>query len=109
MSDESFVWDGSHEGLLRLIAFHDEFPEAPCYCGKCGTQLTIAMSYEEANRHQMHTGIICPKDPRHVGGMMELSPRINLDDVVRIAAERRGKNVTPGVVDDDSRGTAPQR
>jgi hypothetical protein len=90
MSDDSFVWDGSDEGLLRLVAFHEAFPEAPCYCGKCGALLIVALSYEEANKLRMHTGIRCSKNPRHVGGMMEIGPRINLNEVVRIAAEKRG-------------------
>jgi hypothetical protein len=65
------VFDNSHESLVALF---EEHPKGVVFtCPKCGVDLQVALSKEEALEKKVHPGVYCPIDPSHVWRMFNLS------------------------------------
>ena len=46
-------------------------------CPKCGAELIVALSVEEAKRLKTNPGMRCPKDPKHFESTLSLHPKPN--------------------------------
>jgi ribosomal protein S27AE len=44
-------------------------------CPKCGAELIVALSIEEAKRLKSNPGMRCPKDPKHFESTIYLLPK----------------------------------
>jgi len=70
---EGFVFDGSFESLNELFRLH---PVGTKFlCPACGVELVVALSWEEAGKLQVHPGVYCPTDPKHVFRMFNIRSR----------------------------------
>ncbi len=67
---ESYVYDGSVESLRKVFELRNQ--GVAILCPACGAALIVALDYEAANRHRVHTGIYCPGNRRHVFELIEL-------------------------------------
>jgi hypothetical protein len=49
---------------VHVICTRHQAGDVPL-CPRCGTELLIAYTWDEANRHSIHPGIFCPSEDKH--------------------------------------------
>jgi hypothetical protein len=68
-----YLYDGSPEKIREV---YEKVREGvKILCARCRSPLTIALDHETATKHNVHPGVYCPKDERHVMVMANLKPR----------------------------------
>jgi hypothetical protein len=59
-----YLYDGSPEKIREI---YEKVREgATILCAQCRSPLTIALDQESARKQNIHPGVYCPKDQRHV-------------------------------------------
>ncbi len=67
---KTFPYHGSTDALRQLPDLVGR--GVRIVCPQCGADLIVALNWETANKHKVHTGIYCPADPQHVCELIEL-------------------------------------
>lgn len=67
---QEFVYDPSQQNIGWAQEIHDRGDIL--ICPKCGTELVVALTLEEANQNKVHPGIFCPQSHQHVSETVNL-------------------------------------